>query len=389
MFVKKCPSSTVFVLVIFFLYVLVTMFTFGEKRDQKVVNQTLKLNNGKKETLLTSRKRNNADSFLCRKEHNTNFRTTMFHEDDANQFFDAFFKKVKWAKAIGPTSKRGKFKLWIDKTAPNLGLHWDGKKINQSCGYYRLNFPVVPRTGSTWFRQIWEEATGITSGNMWRENTEFDPSLQAYINKTRCGTDFSKAGGVKKPPDCSKANMRPPGRNETLLFRSHMPFFPTYPSDLGANCIDFNILMLRNPFDVFHSLVRCYKGDHAKQSICFSPMEFLGKWVFHYDFWMSQKQPLYVFRYEDLRLNLKETVLGIFNALPKVLTKGLTLEKLQGVIERQTGDVNEFKKKCGGNMRHNWNRNEMFQVMAYYAPHMAKYGYRIEFHPDNLTRNFN
>jgi len=373
---KRCPRSTIFVLAIFVLYVIITMSTLGEKRDSKIQIQPPYLEDM---SAKWKQKDTGADSYLCRAIHNSKLRNTMFKKDPANAHFRKFYPVVARAKGIGPTSKPGIFKLWIDKSAPYLGLHWDGKEVQQSCGFYRVNLPVVPRSGSTWFRQIWEEVTGLTSGNMWFEQSNFDPHYQAYINKSRCGTYFKEAGGVKIPPDCSKLYVRPPEINEAFLFRSHIPFYPTFPSDLGANCIDFNILMLRNPFDVFHSLVRCPTG------VCYSAMEFLGKWVAHYDFWMSQAQPLYVFRYEDMRLNLNETLSGLFNALPKVLTKGVTPTKLKKVVETQATNVTTFGQKCGGNMRYNWNRGEMFQVMAYYASHMIKYGYRLEFEPDEKT----
>jgi len=373
---KHCPRSTVFVLAIFVLYVVLTMSALGEKQDTPIQIQPPPLDYTPEKW---KQKNTGEDSYLCRAIHNSKFRTTMFKQDPANVHFKKFYPVVAKEEGIGPTSRPGIFKLWIDKSAPYLGLHWDGKEVGQSCGYYRVNFPVVPRSGSTWFRQIWEEVTGLTSGNMWFEQSSFDPLYQAFINKSRCGTNFQEAGGVKIPPDCSKINIRPPGRNESFLFRSHIPFFPTYPSDLGANCIDFNILMLRNPFDVFHSLVRCPNG------ICYSAMELLGKWVSHYDFWMSQAQPLYVFRYEDMRLNLEETLTELFNALPKVLTRGVTTTKLKRVVEKQAGNITKFGQKCGAHMRYNWNRDEMFQVMAYFASHMSRYGYRLEFEPDENT----
>lgn len=165
---------------------------------------------------------------------------------------------------------------------------------NKSASYSRVFFPTIPRSGSTFARELIENSTGIATESVYKEGGKY--SLESKSFHKNCGIHG----------DCSRVRKRNSG--EPAMIKTHFPFMgPEF--DETQECVSKIIMTVRHPIDNYIAWI-AYKGFikgeiHALKSrrrMKF-PM-FLELWELHHNYWHAYAHlndiPLLQFRYEDL-----------------------------------------------------------------------------------------
>ncbi len=104
-----------------------------------------------------------------------------------------------------------------------------------NAGTCRVMLPTVPRSGSTWFRQVFESVTGLRTCSIYNEgkSTNKTGGADMYLSSRKCWVSVNDCGasattmqgGVKRadiPTGCR--NTRIPAGDDPTLVKSHLPF---------------------------------------------------------------------------------------------------------------------------------------------------------------------
>ncbi|KAG5177513.1 P-loop containing nucleoside triphosphate hydrolase protein [Tribonema minus] len=240
-------------------------------------------------------------------------------------------------------------------------------------GYCRVHMPSIPRAGSTWFRTMFEVATGRPTASVWPEGGRQDAARRYHIvDGHACGANPAQMEGNKLPrgaPPCR--NLTAPAPDDPVLMKSHTPFFPSYDRpalDPGATCAV--LLIVRNPLDA-HDAWRRYAGGTAE------PLrKWLPVWAGHLTHWVADTRdlPIIAFRYEDLLWRADKVLEQVLRAL------GPGWEWSRESIERAVrtyGPREPFEDKCGKAIPH-YTLAEVEMVRKHYAGLLGRFGYAIE-----------
>ncbi len=209
-------------------------------------------------------------------------------------------------------------------------------------GFCRVMMATVPRSGSTWFRQVLEKVTGLRTCSVYQENykagsgTTFLPSRKCWVSEESCGASvISMQGGVNRtdiPTGCREARI--PIGDDPILVKSHLPFQAIW-RDVNVRLVRLNvkflhhyshpqlcivvvalwlyqvhlsticavILIVRNPIDVYIA-EHNYSKSHALPF-----KEYIVQWTAHNTYWLNEVKdlPIIVTRYEDFLM-----VCGLF-----------------------------------------------------------------------------
>ncbi|CAM9884819.1 unnamed protein product, partial [Phaeothamnion confervicola] len=212
-----------------------------------------------------------------------------------------------------------------NKTAAWLGLHrWDDRYEYGSAtadaaaaelGYCRVHMPSVPRSGSTWWRELFEMATGRPTAAMWPEGGKFSERYQAFLPDDPCGSEPNVMEGKKsngKSYPCR--NLVMPDRSEPILFKSHTPYWPSFDRpQLLPDKTCMLVILVRNPLDNLDAFNR-YVAKKARINL----RTFLPQWAGHINHWLAAfpDTPVYVFRYEDILRDASAALRDALAALP-------------------------------------------------------------------------
>jgi len=253
----------------------------------------------------------------------------------------------------------GSWALWLGDPQPGyLGkLGGDGPSAEELKlkSHIRVALPTVPRSGNLWFRDLWQKATGRTTGSVYVERGFFDIACSAWLKKDAGAT-----------PDCQNG--------EHVLVKSHTPFLPidkNYLYDADFSNISYAINIIRNPFDN-------RRAWSKYTTIPILMQQFSYQWRAHHEFWESAGRmglARYMLRYEDMLLDVEKEMRGALNAIPG--KKLWTEEKLQTAVKERPPNW-KFEQKCGqslGDLSH----EEMIFMKERFGGTMAKYGYFLDY----------
>eukprot|EP00903_Cladosiphon_okamuranus_P021873 g20109.t1 len=237
-------------------------------------------------------------------------------------------------------------------------------------GYCRVHMPSIPRTGSTWFRAMFETATSQPSFSMWPGGT-FKKKYTAFSSDDPCGSSLDHMeGNLGSKRKFACRDLRPPNATSPILFKSHTPFFPSYnkPSLLPEDtCL--LVLLVRNPIDNQDAWQRYMigKGPNLR--------DYLPVWQGHLSHWVASAGdiPIYIFRYEDMLLRAEEVLRRILGTFPggwnwseESITKAMRL----------FGPKKPFREKCGAGFARN-SLAEVDMVRRHYGAYLRHLGYRF------------
>lgn len=242
-------------------------------------------------------------------------------------------------------------------------------------GYCRVHMPSIPRTGSTWFRAMFEVATGQPTASMWNEGSKGTKHLERryFMNYDPCGASLDDMEGWRKPnaPPHICRNVKPPGPTDSILVKSHTPFLPSYDRPaLFPESVCAVLLLVRNPLDAHDAWTR-YAGAS-------SPLlrDYLPKWAGHINHWIVETTgvPLIAFRYEDLLYRPAEVLEMILTALGPGWT--WSKESIEKAVEL-FGPKKKFETKCGASIT-SYPHVEVEMVRRHYSGMLSRFGYAIE-----------
>ncbi|CAN0390967.1 unnamed protein product [Pylaiella littoralis] len=241
------------------------------------------------------------------------------HKKEGRLGYDEFLRQVK--------PKRGKWwelAMTEDQDVGWLGLHHFDNRYQygseeadrrvKKLGYCRVHMPSVPRTGSTWFRAMFETATSQPSFSMWPEGGTLKRNYKAFSSDDPCGANLDHMeGNLRSRKTYACRDLRPPNATSPILYKSHTPFFPSYnkPSLMPSETCML-ALLVRNPIDNYDA----WQRYSFKSSILMR--EYLPTWQGHLSHWIAAAGdiPIYVFRYEDMLLRAEEVLRKVLQALP-------------------------------------------------------------------------
>ncbi len=119
----------------------------------------------------------------------------------------------------------------IDYSNYKYGSATADERVNDA-GFCRVMLPTMPRSGSTWFRQVFEKVTGFRTCSIYQEgivagsNDTYHSSRKCWMSVNSCGASASTMqGGYNRsdiPSGCR--NTRIPTGNDPTLVKSHLPF---------------------------------------------------------------------------------------------------------------------------------------------------------------------
>lgn len=231
--------------------------------------------------------------------------------------------------------------------------------------------PSVPRTGSTWFRAMFEVATGQPSFSMWQEGGTFKQKYLAFSSDDPCGASLDHMEGhlaSKQKFPCRA--MRPPNATSPILYKSHTPFFPSYNKvSLLPEETCMLLLLVRNPIDNQDAWMRYMTG---KGQVI---REYLPVWQGHISHWVASAGdiPIYVFRYEDMLHRTEDVLRRILQTLPggwnwseESIAKSMSM----------FGPKKTFSEKCGAGFKE-FSVGEVEMVRKHYGAFLRHLGYRF------------
>eukprot|EP00752_Nemacystus_decipiens_P011789 g10460.t1 len=268
-----------------------------------------------------------------------------------------------------------------DQDAEWLGLHnfdhryehgsEEADRRVKKLGYCRVHMPSIPRTGSTWFRAMFETATSQPSFAMWKEGGTFKQRYRAFSSDDPCGASLDHMeGNLHSTRKFPCRDVRPPNATSPILYKSHTPFFPSYnkPSLMPEETCML-VLLVRNPIDN-HDAWQRYMFH---QSILLR--EYLPIWQGHLSHWVASAGdiPIYVFRYEDMLLRAEEVLRRILQTLPGGWNWS---EDSIAKAMRLFGPQRAFKDKCGAGIER-LSVAEVEMVRKHYGSYMEHLGYRF------------
>ncbi|CAM9143526.1 unnamed protein product [Ectocarpus sp. 4 AP-2014] len=306
------------------------------------------------------------------------------HKNKNQLGHDEFLRRV-------PPNPQAKWELEMteDQDAEWLGLHnfdsrfkYGSKKADErvkKLGYCRVHMPSVPRTGSTWFRAMFETATSQPSFSMWQEGGTFKEHYRAFSSDDPCGASLDHMEGrLQSQKKFACRDLRPPNATSPILYKSHTPFFPSYnkPSLMPEETCML-VLLVRNPIDN-HDAWQRYM--HHKSIVV---REYLPLWQGHLSHWVAAAGdiPIYVFRYEDMLLRAEEVLRRILHALPggwnwSEDSIAKAMRQVRGSLRMLFGPKRAFEDKCGAGVRQ-MSLAEVEMVRLHYGAFMRHLGYRF------------
>ncbi len=221
----------------------------------------------------------------------------------------------------------------IDRLKYKYGSATADERVDDA-GFCRVMMATVPRSGSTWFRQVLEKVTGLRTCSVYSErhknrgNSTFLPSRKCWVSVESCGASaIAMQGGVNRtdiPTGCRKTRI--PIGDDPILVKSHLPFQSiwrnsnvrfvnlnvnflhhySYPQlcivvvalwlyQVQLSTICAVILIVRNPIDVYIA-ERNYSASNALPF-----KEYITQWAAHNTYWLNEVKdlPIIVTRYED------------------------------------------------------------------------------------------
>ena len=197
-------------------------------------------------------------------------------------------------------------------------------------GYCRVHMPSVPNAGSSWFKLMFEMATGRPTASIWPEGGKNQPGRHYWMNDSPCGVN--KFGGAQFAPEVCR-NLTFPGPSDTVMVKSHHPFHPSIRLiDPSEACMV--VLLVRNPLDTFKPGYDKKDGQHI----------YPFYWAMHNRHWVDEKDvPVFIFRYEDLVRDPQGTLERLLRVLP-----GFTWSKesISRAVEAYKPQAN-YAKICG------------------------------------------
>lgn len=180
-------------------------------------------------------------------------------------------------------------------------------QLRECSGNARIMFPTVPRSGSTLTRILLENATGIATEAVYKEDGAFDKRTMA--NARPCGI-LGNCETVRR------------GRGEEVaIVKTHFPFLgPELEPDA---CVSAVLMSVRHPLDNYLAWAHyqsgitegrnyhTYNNSMHDELVLLRTRErmenfeaFGKKWESHIAFWhhfaLSRNIPLLEYRYEDL-----------------------------------------------------------------------------------------
>ncbi|CAM9414509.1 unnamed protein product [Discosporangium mesarthrocarpum] len=262
-----------------------------------------------------------------------------------------------------------------------LGLHsWNSSykfgsarsdEIVSQTGYCKVLMPSVPRSGCTWFRTLFEVATGLPSFSVFElDGGSYKPQYQAYSSDNPCGTSMSEMEGKKVAQEKYPCrNIRPVQGSDPILLKSH---YPHHPAMLPTN-ICAVVLIVRNPLDNYDAWDRYISWSAGRFS------EWLTRWSGHITHWMANtaETPLFVMRYEDLIDQPKEILRRLFTSLPVGFP--WTEESLDRAVSLYGPKVT-FEQGCGKSFK-GYSPGELELVRRNHRGLLEHLGYK--FFPDD------
>lgn len=187
---------------------------------------------------------------------------------------------------------------------------WDGefrlldRKLNLLAEKNHVCFTSFPRSGNSFLRKFIEQVSGISTGSTMPLHTA--SSLQIMGMKGEGYTD-----------------------DTTWIVKAHHPMYVQFSSSFTSNKV---FMCVRNPLDVFPSQAAFYNTmSHGNKPDFEIHTEFPEWWawfvktqtqimkryfeIIRKDCYIDGKNPLYIVRYEDLVLEPKNTLMGLFSFL--------------------------------------------------------------------------
>jgi len=259
----------------------------------------------------------------------------------------------------------GSWALWLGDAEPGylgkIGGDGPSEEALKSKSHIRVALPTVPRSGNHWFRDLWEKATGRTTGAVFDSHeTFFDGACSIHLKRNAGAT-----------PDCKNG--------EHVLVKSHTPFqaimHKDYKYDADYSNLSYAINIIRNPFDNH----RAWDKFYAPRKIFMQEFSYL--WRAHHEFWeTSGREGLarYMLRYEDMLIDVEKELRGALDAVPG---KKLWTEKTIRAAINYRPASKKFEDKCGeslGDLSH----EEMVFMKERFGGTMARYGYFLEYEPN-------
>ncbi|CAB1112329.1 unnamed protein product [Ectocarpus sp. CCAP 1310/34] len=288
----------------------------------------------------------------------------------------------KYLHPVAPRPKAGwELEMSESQDAEWLGLHSfdnmyeygseEADRRVEKAGYCRVHMPSIPRTGSTWFRALFETATSQPSFSMWPEGGTLKERYTAFSSDDPCGASLDHMeGNLRSKAKFPCRDLRPPNATSPILYKSHTPFFPSYnkPSLMPEDTCML-VLLVRNPIDNHDAWQRYMAG----KAPCLR--DYLPVWQGHLSHWVAAAGdiPIYVFRYEDMLLRAEEVLRRILNTLPggwnwseESIARAMSL----------FGPKKPFKQKCGAGVPRA-SLAEVEMVRRHYGAYMRHFGYRF------------
>eukprot|EP01084_Bolivina_argentea_P019889 36979_1 len=208
----------------------------------------------------------------------------------------------------------------IDRLKYKYGSATADERVDDA-GFCRVMMATVPRSGSTWFRQVLEKVTGLRTCSVYSErhknrgNSTFLPSRKCWVSVESCGASaIAMQGGVNRtdiPTGCRKTRI--PIGDDPILVKSHLPFQSIWrDSNVQLSTICAVILIVRNPIDVYIA-ERNYSASNALPF-----KEYITQWAAHNTYWLNEVKdlPIIVTRYEDFLMRPAQTLEKILSQLP-------------------------------------------------------------------------
>jgi hypothetical protein len=239
-------------------------------------------------------------------------------------------------------------------------------------GYCRVQFPSVPRTGSTWFRLLFEVVTGRPTAATWPEGATHDPERHYFISHDPCGSHPNPMEGRPAPDEDDGRfcrNVKVPGPGDAVLVKSHTPFYPSWDMvNLQHEATCAVLLIVRNPLDGHHALSR-YNPEAPKLR------DYMVSWTAHILYWINEASdvPLLVVRYEDLLYDTAGTMTRIMKNLPGGWR--WSPQDLETAV-RELGPKRPFREKCGSNLKE-YTPEEVDVVFKHFGNIMGNLGYLL------------
>jgi len=158
----------------------------------------------------------------------------------------------------------------------------DACVLANETSYKLIYLATFPRSGNHWTRYLIEEAAHVTTSSVYEEPNH---------------SDMGAWGGYYQP-NGYYGNCQQPTNEETVVLKTHFPFFEATAFDLRPNITTIRII--RHPIDSMYSLFVSGNIDKYGQRIPPDSLKYLiDQWRVFQEYWDQQENILNIY-YEDL-----------------------------------------------------------------------------------------